>query len=557
MNTTQPFRPTERYTALSDRFRSLWTFYQFLGGVFKHQDRGDLPFSYDFQALYKRMQDIVPGLANASEKEAEKEITGIERELSQIHGQLKAIEGEFPPSLLRRLFDHLKQQDEKILVALAKFYLQYEAFDEDTLDKLDILLTRLAEAPGEGDRVLPKSDADLKIMFERLAEFAGIQLPDAIERSALLVAIREFKDQIEQIPDFDAILAGGVYDQYRSFKHKLGTSFLDPEIAIELVKTNIAAKNRFQELYRLEEAGILEDTNRIFEIERYLEKNPDAADTDLRLQIEAFKRFRGRFDEGRKDGNIKRDVLADLRTSMQEILQRFEPSEEHAAYFARRSTTVEPTVPPSTPTPELDPPAQAAPAAAVVEPIAYETEQEAISQRASSTMSLDELVPPDTLLNEPLHKIMFALELVIWDHPPERAVTLTQLNNLKLEPWEADAYRRMAGGIAKQGTLDWDLCHFLLTTAALRVKMDEEDGEIVRLKSADSGGRLFEVLERSAQSLERAGEMEKRFQWFLDDMLYRGHTDKLDQLYRSRFRFLKSYATLWLDHQDAGGVTPL
>ena len=29
-----------RYTTLSDRFRSLWTFYQFLGGVLKHLDEG-------------------------------------------------------------------------------------------------------------------------------------------------------------------------------------------------------------------------------------------------------------------------------------------------------------------------------------------------------------------------------------------------------------------------------------------------------------------------------------------------------------------------------------
>ncbi len=556
MNTKHPSRPSERYTILSDRFRSLWTFYQFLGGVFKHQDRGDLPFSYDFQALYKRMQELVPGLANASDTEADTKIAGIERELEQIHGKLKDIEEAFPPSLLRQLFDHLKQQDEKILVALVKFYLQYETYGEDTLDKLDILLTRLAEAPGSGDRVLPRSDTELTTMFERLAEFAGNEPPDAIERSALLVAIREFKSQIEQISDFDTLLVGGIYDRYRNFKHKLGSSFLDPDIAVELVKTNIAAKNRFQELYRMEESGILEDTNRIFEIERYLEKNPDAADTSLRLQIEAFKRFRGRFDQGRKDGNIKRDVLADLRTSMQEILQRFEPEKQRAARPAPRPEAQPEADPANRPVPVLEPSAQPAQAAAV-EPIAFEAEKDASAQRASSTMSLDELVPPDTLLNEPLHKIMFALELVIWDHPPERAVTLTQLNNIKLEPWEADAYRRLAGGLAKQGTLDWDLCHFLLTTAALRVKMDEEDDEIVRLTSANSGGRLFEVLERSAQSLERAGEVEKRFQWFLDDMLYRGHTEKLDQLYRSRFRFLKSYATLWLDHQDAGGVTPL
>ena len=48
-----------RYTTLSDRFRSLWTFYQFLGGVLKHLDEGSIPYTYDFQGLYDRLKEIV------------------------------------------------------------------------------------------------------------------------------------------------------------------------------------------------------------------------------------------------------------------------------------------------------------------------------------------------------------------------------------------------------------------------------------------------------------------------------------------------------------------
>ena len=40
-------------------------------------------------------------------------------------------------------------------------------------------------------------------------------------------------------------------------------------------------------------------------------------------------------------------------------------------------------------------------------------------------------------------------------------------------------------------------------------------------------------------------------------MLFRGDTHKLDQVYRSRFRFLNVYSGLWLDHQQHGGLTPL
>ena len=73
----------------------------------------------------------------------------------------------------------------------------------------------------------------------------------------------------------------------------------------------------------------------------------------------------------------------------------------------------------------------------------------------------------------------------------------------------------------------------------------------------DSDERVFQVLERSGRSLERAREVDHRFQWFIDDLLYSGDTERLEQLYRSRFRFLRSYSGLWLDHQARGGLTPL
>ena len=85
--------------------------------------------------------------------------------------------------------------------------------------------------------------------------------------------------------------------------------------------------------------------------------------------------------------------------------------------------------------------------------------------------------------------------------------------------------------------------------------MDEEAREIDRLQKRGSE-RLAEVLERGSQSLQRAGEMERRFQWFIDDALYRGDTEFLLHLYRSRFRLLRAYSGLWLVHNERGGISP-
>jgi len=398
-----------------------------------------------------------------------------------------------------------------------------------------------------------RNETELRQICERLAEFAGVEELDPVERSSFVLTIQEFRGQVEAVSDFETLLTGGLFDRYRQFKHGLRANYLDPEIMAEIVKTNITAKNRFQELYQFEEASILEDTNRIFEIERYLEKNPEAADEALRNRIESFRRFRSRFDSGRKQDNLKREDVLELRRSMQDLLDRFEP-------LVRRARKAHTTIPEDSEAAERPSSVPSRPITAVltgdVQPIPYDEPNEP-APRAATTASLGEIIPPDTLLNESLHRMMFALELVVWDYPPEDAIARVELANLNLEPWEADAYRQLSENAVTEGTSSWELGHFFLTSAALRIKMDEEDSEIRRLKANHAGERLFEILENSAQSLERARDVDRRFQWFVDDMLYRGETERLEQMYRSRFRFLHSYSRLWLDHQSAGGITPL
>ncbi len=555
--------PSERFTRLSDRFRSLWTFYQFLGGVFKHLGRGPVPFSYDFQEFYRRVQEAAPrvGLENVSG--IEQELDSIEKEICSIHEQLATIDAKLAPSLLRRFFDRLHQQDEKILLVLSKFYLQSPEFNRDTLDKLDILFTRLASVPLEDGRVLPKDPAELEEVFEKLVRIGSPPSLDEFEGGALIQAVQELQQEVEAIQEFEALLTSGVLDRLRELKVRLGKSVLDPKLLTQVVTTNVTARNRFEELYRDEEVQILEATNRIFEIERYLARNPDFVTEDLREKISAFRRFRNRFDAGRKKENLKREDVLELKRTMHQILRQFDSglgrgavaqpaaqpiplraaSAGGAASAGVRGQAGKESDSWSSPN---DPPMTQMPSPAF-EP----------DEQASATASLHEILPPDPLLSESLHKIMFALELVAWDREPEQTAAAKELHNLRLEPWEVAAYRKLADGELKEGTLGWELQRFYLSSAALRVKMEEEAHEIARLNESNNAERLFDVLERAAQSLERARDVDRRFHWLIDDHLYRGDTEGLEQLYRSRFRFLASYSRLWLDHQASGGITPL
>ncbi len=171
--------------------------------------------------------------------------------------------------------------------------------------------------------------------------------------------------------------------------------------------------------------------------------------------------------------------------------------------------------------------------------------------------SLIDLLPSDPLLATSLHKILFGLELVSWEHGIDQASSAKELHHLKLEPWEAATYRKMMEMRGQIGTLPWELQAFFLTSAALRVKMEEELSEIGRLRDVGHADKVLEVLEQSAQSLERAREVDRRFRWFIDDMLFQGDTELLEQVYRSHFRFLNVFSGLWLEHQSSGGVAPL
>ena len=548
MKPTSVHQLSERFTELSDRFRSLWTFYQFLGGVYKHRGEGDLPYTYDFQALYRRLQELVPRVGMEGSSAAALEFEQMERELGRIHAELAKIETELPPSLLRRFFDQLKRQDEKILYALAKFYLKSTDFGQDTLGKLDMLLTRVAETPVQGGRFAARNQAEIRKNFERLAVFGSIPDVPSTEAAPLVDAVREFRTELNGIKTFEDLVGSRVFDRYRKLKQRIGKNFLYPLILSEVVATNIEAKNQFQRLYREEELRILDETNRVFEIERHLERNPEISHEILEQQISEFRSWWSRFDTGRREDNIKREDIVELRRSMLAVIKEFEPLQQLSA----------------TPGPAVENVASQPDAFSTDDPTDViegdpfpEAIQVAEAGEAEEGATLTDVLPSDPLLNESFHKIMFALEMVAWDRSPDQVVHAPELVNLRLEPWEVASYKSLVERTVHPGTTSWELEVFFLRSAALRIKMDEERSQIENLPLNESEERVFELLESSAQSLERAREMDHRFQWFIDDLLYGGETEKLEQLYRSRFRFLHSYSGLWLEHQARGGLTPL
>jgi hypothetical protein len=533
-----------RYTTLSDRFRSLWTFNQFLGGVLKHLGEGPMPYTYDFQALHQRLKELVHTIGVESTIDATPELDQLERELDRIQRELARIESQFPPSVMRKFFDHIKRQDEKVLSALLKFYMLSNHFEQDTLDKLDILFTRLAEEPIENGRVAAKDAADLTASFNHLAEITDLPPLPPAEETPLAEAVRAIRQELESIKDYATLVESKVYERYRRLKQRLGKTALHPSMLVEITTTNIVAKNRFKDLYESEERKVVENTNRILDIERYLDRHPELASEGLKKQLEEFRTIRVRYEARARKDNVKRDDISEMTRAMQAVLAQFDPASKRPLTASSKEEAVSPTA--RTASHKVQKPEKEADPSDRVE-----------AKRPSEGTSLDNLLPPDPLLNETLHKIMFALEMIVWNRLPTQITNAPEIRNLNLEPREIETYRKLAEGNVDKGTPDWELDRFFLMSAALRVKMEEETNEITRLENANNPDRLYEVLEHSARSLERARDTDRRFQWFIDDMLFRGDTLQLEYIYRSRFRFLHAYSGLWLVHQRSGGLTPL
>jgi len=516
--------------------------------VVRHLGDGPLRYSYDFRGLHQRLQTHVHTVGLEPGAKATTGLDQIERELDRIHRELARIESGYPPSVLRRYFDHIKQQDEKALCGLLKFYLGFKHFDQDTLDKLDILYTRLAEVPGGNEPAAARDTAALLQSFRSLAEFAGLQETPAAELAPLVAAVKGIRKELETIADYQALVESKVYDRYRRLKQRLGTTVLQPALAVEVTTTNIVARNRFAELLAIGQRDIDGSDDRIRAIETYLSLHPELDGLGLGSRLETLRNVRDRCESGRRSANLKRDDLFELTRAMRAVLSEFDLA-ARPADLTRPSAAAAPLgaariVPAGA--------GHDGPFPAVDDPIRGPAHDTAVDEA-----SLSELLPPDPLLGESLHRIMFALEMVAWDRPPAQIAEAPQVRNLGLEAWEIEAYRQLSQHALEPGTAERELQSFFLLSAALRIKMEEERAEIARLEEAGNSDRLYQILEGSARSLERARDLDRRFQWFIEDMLFRGETYKLEQVTRSRFRFLHIFSGLWLDHQRSGGLTPL
>ncbi|HSL84004.1 MAG TPA: hypothetical protein VLF66_14610, partial [Thermoanaerobaculia bacterium] len=422
-----------RYAALSGRFRATWAFHQFAESLAKFVP--GTPRNGDLAPECQRHSGALKSISarlNAEEPAViEAELDAVEEELGRLTSALAEEDSRVSPQVVRHFFQRVKNEDENLLTQLVKFYLYAGGsadWPEDRLDKVDFLLTRVAqELDSPSDRYVLRERTRLRESATGLWSLLGAEPPLEAVADGAVAELRELRGAVAASETLDRLNEGRLVERFRELKHGLGRHFLFPRILYEILETNLVFKNLVRQLYSVEERRITADYQRVFDLER-------EAVVDGELDGE-LRRFRGEveaFERQLREDELRLQELARLRERVRSLSARL------GGPGARED---------------------AAPRAPSVEAAA---EDEARG---------------DDLLAEAMARLSAALREADPDLPPRRAVLVSELFPLRLEARELVAYRRLHGADAGDGR-DPGLERTILEAAALRVAINRRVEEI-------------------------------------------------------------------------------
>ena len=495
-----------RYVRVADRFKAIWTYHQFASGAFRNLLGAAVPYTVEFERLYESIKHVSSMLNAAQTTSASQALDRVETTIDRVTHTLLEADDRIAASVLRRFFEKLKRQDDDIIQFLIKFYCYADAVEADRRDKLDFLFTRLGEdyAPMRGEYVQRES---LQLRQRVIALVSLLRLAEAPQDEVIRIirALRSMRDEITSTERFDDLVERNLVRNSRAFKHRVGDLYFHPDVLMSVIELNIEMKNRYLRLYAPEEQRLIEETEKLVAHGSALERNFGG----LAEELERFRLQKERFDAARAESNVKSDMVARLKASMNSILAQMDRGLEDE---------VELVVP-------------------LPESFFDETRQtEEVTERFGK--------------NEPLldflQRIASGVALVDISVEPEEVVQLPCARELRLEAWEAAAYQKLFDRRAAEAEEDSEeLWVLYLRAAALRIKVDEE-ATILATALAAGVRPEPELLARAKKSLDLAKELDEQFGDLLQEAVYYANRRILHQLYRSRFRLLRGFSGLWL-----------
>ncbi len=525
------------YRRLTDKFRTLWVHQQFLQTLSTALPPGEITGgSAAFSSLFERIKKVKEARETSPGAELLAEIGRIDESLDALHGTLLAEDRKVPPHAVRQFFER-SGRDERDVVPLLKFYFFARQLQPDDLDKVDFLLTRAGTVRLPGGELELKPPAELAELCRTFLELTGREPASPDEVRTVLGILDVLRQDIEACERFEDLIRKKPLENIRTLKRRMGNAFYSAEVLQALLASNVAAKKKFQALYRREEERILSTSQHLLALEAELLLEPRFQSEEFQAEFRRFKREREDFEkQARRRGVRPRDVRR-LKEAIHRILLRVEPAA--AADFDATSDSTSGVRG-----------KRGGHRAAAAPPPPRETTAESPAAPAERPWEAEE----DVLTRDEASKILHSADLLGYGVGPGRAASSEALQRLRLEPWEVAAAMALAHQDETPSRAPDPVARLLFNAAALRLRMDEQAHVLRDLVGGPTGERPSAGdLANAAHCLERAQELDWQFRTALKDAESREDPDGHLQLTRSRFRNLRAFTGLWLLHNALGG----
>jgi hypothetical protein len=482
----------EDYIRLTERFKALWTFHQFLRGVYKTFFSTEPGYSLDFNALYEEVRGIAAQINTGSPETVEPLIRDLWTRLDKVTAQLREVDRKVSPSFVRRFFEKVRPQDEKIAFYLLRFYFSQPDVDEDVIDKVDFLATVAATGRSDPDASANRPRTQIKKFFESLTSASVWPRLDSAMTPAIVRAFDELANDVATAREFEDLLTQRLLNNVRTMKRRVAAGLAHPEILTAVAWCNLTTRSVFHRLYEKEERRIDEMTGRITDLERELSRGADEGSPP-----DEFRRFRDsriRYDRQAMDLNLRAEHVVELKRAIGDVLNKFDISGLAAADIENALELVE----------EVEPDGR-----------------------------------DDAFWKACLDRIIAAVELYD-DGVGALRTNLSGLSHLGLEMWELAAARRtVSNRLAPPSELD----ALILRAASLRVKAEVEAEE---LKALAERGAPSDLIRSARGTLARAPQIDKALIQVVESVDADRSAQEVRWWNRTRFRLLRAAADLWL-----------
>jgi hypothetical protein len=305
------------YIRLTERFKALSTFGQFLQGI----QRAFLPVlgghSLELGSLYEEVKALSGRLDEKPPERVAESIHALDAKLDAAALELRTEEMTLSPSLTRRYFEKVRPADERIPFYLLRFYLSQSEVDENMLDKVDYLAT--VAAAGSPDPAAPaaRSREEIRALFDRLLAGAAPTPIDDEVAPEIARAFDELASQIGATTEFADLAGEGPIEALRMLKRRAARGLAHPEILTAVVCCNLKARAVFRRLYEKEERALRKASDRI----TGLESRAGPMELEAEAAVRRFRESRSAVDSQAAEGTLRWRQFLDLQKAASAALK--------------------------------------------------------------------------------------------------------------------------------------------------------------------------------------------------------------------------------------------